>query len=357
MFIILPLYQIHIVFVQNSEAHFIFMEDFILLWGGPQLPVIVNAGSLEHSSIWSAVMITIKRDRANKQNARKSTGPRSERGKEIVKRNAVKHGILSREVVIKTGEGKEDVAEFDQILSRLYSELKPKGIVEEMCIDNIASKYWRLRRVLRRENGAIQSQLDNFEFEELATQNAKLIELAKWIQFGDTYKVIKNSSVGINHLIDKIENAIRDIVRVGYVSKYNLDELSKYFKKNDNELSYYCREASNLIQKDPAAIKKYVGEKINNPKELQAFMIEKLQDEKKGLEEIKKNVTEKEKKLIKEKMSLPANQDLETLIRYENSLERGLYKALHELQRLQAYRLGIKTPLPLAVDITDDSNK
>ena len=39
------------------------------------------------------------------------------------------------------------------------------------------------------------------------------------------------------------------------------------------------------------------------------------------------------------------------LIRYETSIERGIYKALHELQRLQADRNGEKVPLPVAIDL------
>ena len=39
-------------------------------------------------------------------------------------------------------------------------------------------------------------------------------------------------------------------------------------------------------------------------------------------------------------------------IRYEASIERGLYKALHELQRLQAARNGQVVPLPAAVDVS-----
>lgn len=40
------------------------------------------------------------------------------------------------------------------------------------------------------------------------------------------------------------------------------------------------------------------------------------------------------------------------LIRYEASIERGFYKALHELQRLQAVRNGQAVPVPLAVDVS-----
>lgn len=40
------------------------------------------------------------------------------------------------------------------------------------------------------------------------------------------------------------------------------------------------------------------------------------------------------------------------LIRYEASIERGFYKALHELQRLQAIRNGQTVPAPVAVDVS-----
>ena len=43
------------------------------------------------------------------------------------------------------------------------------------------------------------------------------------------------------------------------------------------------------------------------------------------------------------------------LSRYENTLERGLFKALHELQRLQAERQGDAVPLPEAVDVVEVS--
>ncbi len=41
----------------------------------------------------------------------------------------------------------------------------------------------------------------------------------------------------------------------------------------------------------------------------------------------------------------------EKVFRYEVMIERGIYKALHELQRLQAERRGEKVPLPVAVDV------
>src|SRR6266704_5370046 len=43
---------------------------------------------------------SVRKIEANRKNARHSTGPRTAAGKQAVKGNALKHGLLSREVVI-----------------------------------------------------------------------------------------------------------------------------------------------------------------------------------------------------------------------------------------------------------------
>lgn len=44
-------------------------------------------------------------------------------------------------------------------------------------------------------------------------------------------------------------------------------------------------------------------------------------------------------------------------IRYEASIERGIYKALHELQRIQAVRNGETIPPPVAIDVDVSGEK
>ena len=50
---------------------------------------------------------------------------------------------------------------------------------------------------------------------------------------------------------------------------------------------------------------------------------------------------------------LPESNDLEKISRYEAHIERGIYRALHELQRLQAARDGfISAPLEVDVNLS-----
>lgn len=45
------------------------------------------------------------------------------------------------------------------------------------------------------------------------------------------------------------------------------------------------------------------------------------------------------------------DEDAEHILRYETTIERQIYKALHEFLRLQAARQGQRPALPVAVDL------
>jgi hypothetical protein len=84
---------------------------------------------------------------ANRANAQHSTGPRTPEGKARVARNAVKHGLLSRQAVLPT----DDRAEFDEFHAAMWLDLKAVGAREEMLAERIVAQYWRLRRAVRVE--------------------------------------------------------------------------------------------------------------------------------------------------------------------------------------------------------------
>ena len=64
---------------------------------------------------------------ANRRNALHSTGPKTERGKRTVSRNAIKHGFLAREVVITAGDGEESGEEFQAFFASLREHYEPVG--------------------------------------------------------------------------------------------------------------------------------------------------------------------------------------------------------------------------------------
>jgi hypothetical protein len=76
-----------------------------------------------------------------------STGPRTTQGKDRSKRNAVKHGIFAKLVVLK-GESR---AEFDVLLSGLRDDFNRQGMLEGMLVERLATLSWRLCRLITAE--------------------------------------------------------------------------------------------------------------------------------------------------------------------------------------------------------------
>jgi hypothetical protein len=96
-------------------------------------------------------MATKAQIRANRRNAQKSTGPRTLKGKAAVSQNAIKHGLFARQDVI----GSESQADFDLYRRQLLAELAPTSPMESMLAERIVSLFWRLIRVCRMQNEAI----------------------------------------------------------------------------------------------------------------------------------------------------------------------------------------------------------
>ena len=104
--------------------------------------------------------LSVNRIEANRMNALKSTGPKSAEGKAVSRMNGLKHGILAREVVLRSRVDGERGREF-QALQRLYWEhLAPVGPLEEMLVERIVTAYWRLHRVVIAERGEILCSLE-----------------------------------------------------------------------------------------------------------------------------------------------------------------------------------------------------
>ena len=79
---------------------------------------------------------------ANRANAQLSTGPKTAAGKDASKNNAFKHGLTSKEIVLRN----EDPKAFDQLRTDLTDEFSPIGLAEDMLAFELAVSWWRLLR-------------------------------------------------------------------------------------------------------------------------------------------------------------------------------------------------------------------
>jgi hypothetical protein len=92
-------------------------------------------------------MATLAQIAANRLNAMKSSGPRTEEGKAASRTNALRHGIDARLVVIP-GEDPEELVD----LARDYRhQFRPGGPEEEFLVETLVNADWLRRRYMRLE--------------------------------------------------------------------------------------------------------------------------------------------------------------------------------------------------------------
>ncbi len=92
-------------------------------------------------------MRTERQTRASRENAKKSTGPRTPQGKARSSKNALKHGLLALDSVIPG----EDPADFDRHLTLYEDTYNPANCIERELVLQIADSAWRMRRLSRIE--------------------------------------------------------------------------------------------------------------------------------------------------------------------------------------------------------------
>lgn len=87
--------------------------------------------------------------RANRANAKKSTGPKTARGKRHSSFNSITHGMLARKVMFSAnGKLNEDV---HRIFESLREHFRCEDIVTELLVELLATDYWRLQQCLKFE--------------------------------------------------------------------------------------------------------------------------------------------------------------------------------------------------------------
>ena len=87
-------------------------------------------------------MATRRQKKANRRNAKRSTGPRTPEGKARSSQNACKHGLFARDTVLPD----ENPEEFLDLIATLEQELNAIGGFERRLVRHIADAEWRIRR-------------------------------------------------------------------------------------------------------------------------------------------------------------------------------------------------------------------
>jgi hypothetical protein len=113
-------------------------------------------------------MISLQRLEANRRNALRSTGPRTEDGKQRSRANAVRHG-LTAETVVGSLEDAEDYKAFE---AAIIADYEAETAVARELVLRLASLLWRLRRANAIEADLFEIQVEALRQRQLAAPSA-----------------------------------------------------------------------------------------------------------------------------------------------------------------------------------------
>jgi hypothetical protein len=249
-----------------------------------------------------------KKIEANRQNGQLSSGPRSVEGKKISSRNAAKHGLLTKDIVITTRANKEDQTEFDALLDGLREDYTPIGFVEDLLVRELAVSYWKSARALRCERGDVTCGDTASDQSELTEMEAAILTLQPAVE---AYHSQLESPRGIKFLLRKAEQA-RDEAKV---SSSISTELRRWLSPEQNWARIACSGKKPLL----AALE-------NETEELTA----------------RKNQVEKDeaewRNDRRDCFAIPSKEVLDRINRYETSNVRHRYRVEARLEQLQKRR-------------------
>ena len=111
-------------------------------------------------------MTSERQKAANQANARHSTGPKTWKGKAVIRLNALRHGLLTRDVVLPG----EDAEGFEDLWNQVRANLSPVGPIEEFLVDRVVNAMWRLQRLARAETAFFKWRVHGLKADRLAKQ-------------------------------------------------------------------------------------------------------------------------------------------------------------------------------------------
>jgi hypothetical protein len=101
-------------------------------------------------------MTSFRQIEANRRNALRSTGPKTEDGKRQSRRNALRHGLTAETVI----DGLEDSEDYQAFEAAVIADYDARTAVERELVLRLASLLWRLRRIISIETDLLKIQSD-----------------------------------------------------------------------------------------------------------------------------------------------------------------------------------------------------
>ncbi len=267
---------------------------------------------------------------ANRENAKKSTGPKTPRGKAYSRRNALKHGLFVRHITDFEAL-REDPCEFQALINGLWDQYQPIGKAEEIEVERIALCCWRLKRSWRYENAVNLAARRDFVRRELGEEEPYCKERDKEeqaviLQLQSAKKELEETSEVSQELKQRIFaimpgfEAVWSELEKAAQERVNEPDVTKMFRKLSPQWPSWALAivSDGIARLEPLSSRRWI------------------------------NVIE----TAVGQIAIPNTDVVDKILRYEAMTEKSLSRALDRLERLQRRRRGELVPPPLSVHLT-----
>jgi hypothetical protein len=284
-------------------------------------------------------LVSIKKLAANRRNSERSTGPKTGEGKNTVKWNALKHGLLAKAAVLP----QEDRAEYERLWAGLVEDYQPVGILEELHVEEIACTYWRRRRAVRAEGAKIELDMTLVDNKAKSTLTETYQDEA-----ARNIPELWGCSAGLQRLSEVFDDMAREIRQDGKLSAESIAWLEA-----DGPWSGDGPWSKNLDALRGAT--KVTDAAKEEARECLLSFIDEIQ------KEVRRQIKVREAQEATLRDTVMARQGIledsagEAILRYERTMDRKLDMLIARLERLQRRRRSETVAPAIRVDVTKNA--
>lgn len=287
--------------------------------------------------------------KANQENAKKSTGPKTLIGKARSSRGSLQHGLLANVLFEYSVVRFEEPEEFHKEVDRLRRAYQPVGMAEELEFERIVKCHWRSHRAWRFENGqmrvaqnkiaikAMYSKITEIMIPEYRALMPLLQAAKKEIQAGGTI------SLELKEKIFAANSTFRDIWP--WIQEQAEKAGQGWCEKTIRDLARESGMSLSAVKRDLESQPEWQLERdFVVPLSVIEIVIKHIEVwTERDYETVLKSAYEQE--------AIPSREDLDRLLRYEAANRRELAQAIDRLERLQRRRKGEPVLPPVSVQL------
>ena len=143
-------------------------------------------------------MSTARKSQSARANGAKSRGPVSPEGRAKSSKNALRHGLSAKQIVLPN----EDPAAFEAHLAAYFDHFQPSGPIEAELVEIMAAARWRLRRILN-----IETNLLTYELEDQAEYMDKYVDTDPHVRLAYVFQQLSSKGQSLA-LVTRYESTL-----------------------------------------------------------------------------------------------------------------------------------------------------